>query len=105
MNPGFYLVTSWEESTKEAKKEAGEDGMKEEEKEETRKSTHGGGLVKRQEVPQEKGEGDTVRDGNSNTRQLARKGSLQKGKSKQMVNFNFSCITESLMKHLCKNCI
>lgn len=83
MNLGFYLVKSWEESAKEAKKEDGEEGMKEEEmeEEETETSINRGVLVKGEGVPKEKGESDTTRDRNSNTRLLARRSSLQKGKS------------------------
>ena len=103
----MYPVKSWEEYTKGPKRENGEDGMKDEE-EKTERSTvsrlreHS---LKGEGVPRGKGVSDIASDRNSNTRRLARKGSLPKRKCKQTVNFNLSCITESLMKHLHKNCI
>lgn len=70
----------WEERSKEAKKEDEEEGMKGEEKEEeeTEASINRGVLVKGEGVPKEKRESDTVRDRNSNTRQLASKGFCKK---------------------------
>lgn len=56
----------------------GEEGGEGEEETET--GVNRTGLVKGDGVPKEEGTSDTVCDRNSNTRQLVRKGSLQKRK-------------------------